>query len=193
MRCSWLILGVVGAVVIACSGPIFGTVDGGGGDASPPPDGMVSFPDSGGSLSVVPVSEQDISVTCGTHSPTVQYTATVNAGWNVDQAQIGTTTPGPSTTTTFTPSGTAGGIVNVIATAGTEMVSSPVFVQLGCQQNGPTTDPSEQQQIATNVSQLTKGGGIGGVGGEGLGPSVDVATHNALTSPAGGNGGAQGL
>jgi len=43
-----------------------------------------------------------------------------------------------------------GRIVNVIATAGGESATRPVFVKLGCQQNGPTSDPIGQG-ILTNL------------------------------------------
>src|SRR5690606_1458686 len=52
---------------------------------------------------------------------------------------------------------------------------------------------AEQAQIATTVAELTAGGGIGGVGGEGLGVAVtEQATLNALDNPTS-NGSAENL
>jgi len=67
--------------------------------------------------------------------------------------------------------------------------TSPKPVSLS--QNGATS--AEQGQVATTVAQLTAGGGVGGVGGEGLGPPVtDGATLAALKSPSS-DGKAEGL
>jgi hypothetical protein len=145
-------------------------------------------------LDVQPSAEQDIDVTCGANAPTVPFKATVSAGWNVDRAEIGTMSPtGPSTTSTFVPSGATGGVVTVMAKASTSSVTRAVFVKLGCQQNGPNGDPREKGQIPKSVSDLGAGGGVGGVGGEGLGPAVtDPATLAALGNPSG-DGSAQSL
>ena len=58
------------------------------------------------------------------------------------------------------------------------------MVKLTATQNGPNNSPAEQAQIPTGVADLTTGGGVGGVGGEGLGAAVtDVPTQMALASP----------
>ena len=155
---------------------------------------FVAIDASGGALDVQPSTEQDITVACGATTPVVPFTATRVVGWNVDQAEIGTMDqPGPSTTSRFVPTGTTGGIVDVLAKANSDTVSRAVFVKLACQQNGASRDPREQQQIASTVADLSRGGGVGGVGGEGLGPAVtDPATLTALAAPTS-DGSSQGL
>jgi len=131
--------------------------------------------------------------------PTVAYTATlngnpVNVGWQVDHGDIGKVGAGPSSTATFTPSGTTGGNVNVIAGLNGQTLQRSVLVKLTATQNGSNPqNPLEAAQIPANVADLTKGGGVGGVGGEGLGPAVtDAAALAALGAPSG-NGAQQGL
>jgi hypothetical protein len=148
---------------------------------------------------VVPVPLQTLTVPIGATMPTVAYTATlndnaVNAGWSVDRGDLGSVVAGPASTTTFTPTGTTGGLVNVIAGLNGMTLSRQVFIQLTGSQNGSNAgNPSEATQIPTMIAQLTAGGGVGGVGGEGLGPAVsDMPTLMALGAPAG-NGQAQGL
>ncbi len=135
----------------------------------------------------------------GQSTPTVAYTATlngapVNVGWQVDAGAIGKVGAGPSSTATFTPSGTTGGMVNVVAGLNGTTLTRPVMVKLTATQNGSNpSNPLEAAQIPMSVTDLTKGGGVGGVGGEGLGPAVtDPAAITALGSPTG-NGAAQGL
>jgi hypothetical protein len=148
---------------------------------------------------VQPAALQTITVAAGQQSPTIQYTATLNgnpisAGWGVDHGNIGTVPAGPSETAMFTPTGTTGGLVAVKAGLNGMTLDRQVFVQLTMAQNGADpANPATTSQIATNPAQLTAGGGIGGVGGEGLGPAVsDPATLSALGAPAG-DGSAQGL
>ncbi len=151
-----------------------------------------------GTLDVEPAALQTITVQAGQMTPTVAYTATVNGQpatvtWGVDQGAIGTVAAGPSSTALFVPSGTTGGMVNVRATADNQTVTRQVLVLLTSKQNGSNSSPGEQQQLATTVAQLSAGGGIGGVGGEGLGgPVTDPATLNALANPSS-NGQAQML
>jgi hypothetical protein len=65
-------------------------------------------------------------------------------------------------------------------------VQRDVFVQLVGSQNGfDPNNPLLQGQIADSVSELTAGGGIGGVGGEGLGAAVDPTLLAVLDAPAG--------
>lgn len=148
---------------------------------------------------VQPSDMQTLVVGIGQSMPTLMFTATLNgqplsAGWGVDRGNIGTISPGPSSTAVFTPSGTTGGVVKVIAGFNNQTVERPVLVQLSGEQNGfDPANPVIQPQIATDPTVLTAGGGIGGVGGEGLGPAViDMATLDALKNPAN-SGQAEGL
>lgn len=143
------------------------------------------FPDSGttGPSFSATCTQSTITVSIGSTSPTVSCTASQAVSWNVDRGEIGTMNgSGPSTSSTFTPTGTTGGVVNVLATLDKSIVPVPIFVKLTGQQTGNC--PSSQ--IATSVAQLTSGGGVGGSGGEGCGPGVtDQNTLNVLTTPTG--------
>lgn len=148
---------------------------------------------------VQPDTPQTISVSAGQTMPTVDFTALLDGnpiavGWGVDRGEIGTLDQGPVATTTFTPRGAVGGLVRVLATYDMLVLERQVMVELSASQNGPDpNNPAEQAQIASTVAQLTLGGGIGGVGGEGLGPAVtDPATLAALANPTS-NGQAEGL
>ena len=147
-------------------------------------------------LDVEPSALQTITVAAGQTTPTVKYTATLNgqpigAGWGVDKGNVGTIPAGPSSTATFAPTGTTGGLVTVSAGLNGKTVARQVLVKLTASQNGPTA--GEMGQVPTTVGQLTAGGGVGGVGGEGLGGAVtDPATLTALGAPTS-NGATQGL
>jgi hypothetical protein len=149
-------------------------------------------------LDVQPSALQTITVVAGQNKPTVTYSATldgkpVNAGWGLDKGNVGTIPPGPSDMATFTPSGTAGGTVTIQAGLNKTVVQRQIMVKLTASQNGADPkNPLEQPQLAADVPSLTAGGGIGGVGGEGLGGPVDMATANVLSMPSG-DGSAQGL
>jgi hypothetical protein len=149
-------------------------------------------------IDVEPATLQTITVMAGQSTPTVMYAATlngqpVNVGWGVDSGNIGTVAPGPSPTSAFVPTGTTGGLVNVLASYGGKTYARQVFVKLTATQNGSTSNPEEQAQIPANTGALSAGGGVGGVGGEGLGgPVTDPATLAALASPQN-NGQAQNL
>jgi hypothetical protein len=171
--------------------------DGGSGD-----DGGITFGDGGtntSGLQVEPSTLQTVTVIAGQMTPTVVFKATNDGvpaavGWGVDKGNIGTIAAGPSQTGTFTPTGTTGGIVALTASLGTTTVTRQVLVQLTAQQNGANAGNSEEQgQIAVDAGQLSAGGGIGGVGGEGLGgPVTDTGTLSALQNPTG-DAGAQDL
>ncbi len=142
------------------------------------------------SFDVEPKALQTITVTAGQTMPTVAFTATldgkpINAGWSVDRGNLGTIPAGPSDTATFTPTGTTGGLVTVIAGLNGQTISRQVFVKLTAQQNGSNPAiASEAAQIPGSAADLSKGGGVGGVGGDGLGPAVSDATILAsLVSP----------
>ncbi len=177
------------------------------GDVSTGDDGGPVFPDGGfgGDAStsdaphvfdVTPSALQTITVTVGQSTPTVVFSATLDgkptaAAWGIDRGEVGKVNAGPSQQGTFTPTGTTGGLVTVVAGLNGQTIKRQVFVQLTSTQSGPTA--GESGQVATTVGQLTAGGGIGGVGGEGLGPVVtDVPTLGALTTPTN-NGTAQAL
>jgi hypothetical protein len=146
---------------------------------------------------VQPSALQTILLAAGTGTPTVDFTATLdgapaNAAFSLDRGDVGTITPSGSTAT-FTPKGTAGGLVTVRAGLNGTTLSRQIFVQLGAKQNGASAAAAEQSQLATSVAQLRSGGGVGGVGGEGLGgPVTDAAALAALTAPSS-DGSAQGL
>lgn len=147
---------------------------------------------------VEPQDDQTISVDAGQSTPTLDFAATLDGNpivvtWSVDRAEIGTVPTDPGETTVFTPSGSVGGIVTVKARLAAMVLERKVMVTLRSEQNGPSGSPAEQEQIADDAGGLTAGGGIGGVGGEGLGvPVVDGSTLDALDNPVG-DGAAQGL
>jgi hypothetical protein len=148
------------------------TSAGGGGEGA-------GFVGSGGStqqLEVQPVAQQVLDVAINAQTPTVSYTATVdgspaNAGWTVDKGNIGIVAAGPSSSAEFVPSGKAGGVVKLTASLGAQTVDREIFVRLTGTQNGfDPNNPLQVGQVPTSVGDLSAGGGIGGVGGEGLGP-----------------------
>jgi hypothetical protein len=173
------------------SGGVFGGGDssiGFGGDGSGGSDGNS---DVVGTLAISPSALQTITVPVGQTMPMVVYTATLNgspvsAGWTVDRGDLGTIAAGPSAMATFAPTGMTGGLLNVTAGYNGKVATAQVLVKLTAQQNGSVpSNPPEQAQIPANVGQLTSGGGVGGVGGEGLGGAVtDPATLAALQSPS---------
>jgi hypothetical protein len=193
---------------------VYGNDSGSASDATTTTDGPGAGGDDGGDGSVIgfgdgatntsgldvqPSALQTITVTAGQTTPTAALHATNNGvpaavSWGVDRGNIGTIASGPSQTGVLAPSGTTGGLVDVIATLGSQSVTRTVFVKLTAQQNGANAgSTAEQGQIATTVGQLKAGGGVGGVGGEGLGgPVTDAPTLGALQNP-GGDAGAQNL
>ncbi|HEX4515283.1 MAG TPA: hypothetical protein VH054_17170 [Polyangiaceae bacterium] len=179
-----------------CGSLFCGDPDAGSGVDAPLADAPLQFPDSGTTQAFeVDPSDQSITVAIGQQTPTIQFSALdtnkspLTVAWSTDQAAIGTVTPSNGTQTTFVPSGAVGGVVNVNATYQQQTVSRKVLVKLQGSENGGCP-PS---QIATSVAQLTLGGGVGGVGGEGCGVAItDAATQTALASPTN-NGSAQSL
>jgi hypothetical protein len=138
---------------------------------------------------VTPSGTVTLAVTIGQTTPTQKYTATLNgasvdAGWSVDQGNVGTIPAGPSSTALFAPTGTTGGVVNVLASNNGMTLKRQIMIKLSGEQNGPNTaSAAEMAQIPANVAQLSAGGGIGGVGGEGLGPAYPnfPTTNNPQT------------
>jgi hypothetical protein len=161
--------------------------------------GVIGFGDGStntSGLDVEPSTLQTITVNAGQTTPHVTFKATNDGvpaavAWGVDRGNIGTIAAGPSTSADFVPSGTTGGLVDVIASVGTgdggtTTVKRQVFVKVTSNQNGPNGTTAEQGQTATSQGQLSAGGGVGGVGGSGLGTAVTGAsTLKALQSPAG--------
>ena len=150
-------------------------------------------------LDVQPSDAQTINIAVRQTTPTVTFTATLNgqpttASWSLRSRRCWHPTAGPNGTEIFTPKGTSGGLVTVTVKAGGQTVQRQILVALTTSGNGADTSiPSQQQQIPATRGDLTKGGGVGGVGGEGLGPKVtDQAILNALDNPTS-NGSAQGL
>lgn len=192
---------LVGGAVAACSGGGSSTpLDPPGDDAVAdtavdPGDTPMGFdvPTPDGTSDVVagfdvqPVPLQVITVPVGTSAPTVTFTATsdgtpVNAGWDVDKGDVATIGTAPSTTGVVTPTGRTGGVVTITAAYGKSTLKRQVHVKLTGEQNGPTA--GQAGQVAKDVPSLTAGGGIGGVGGEGLGVTVaDAPTLTALGAP----------
>jgi hypothetical protein len=180
-------------VAVGCNNSMLGGDNGDGGAVDD-----AGNPIPSGTLDVQPSGLQTINLTAGQMMPTVSYTATfngqpVNASWSVDRGEVGSIPIGPDTAEVFTPRGTTGGLVTVRAGAYGQKVARQVMILLTApDQNGANLAiPSEAAQVATTKAQLTAGGGIGGVGGEGLGPAVtDQNTLNALASPTS-NGSAQ--
>jgi hypothetical protein len=174
----------------------------GGGDAAADAASSTDsafFGDAPAGLSISPSGLQTITVTVG-QAPTnlPMFTALLNgvpvtAAWGIDRGDIGVVPGGPAETVTFTPSGTTGGLVTITAGFNGKTATVQVFVKLVASQSGFTTNAAEQNQIATTVAQLTAGGGVGGVGGEGLGvPVTDMATLQALATPST-NGSSEGF
>ena len=174
--------------------------DGGGDDGGLTTDGAVDASTCGGpGFDVEPSTLQTISVPVGTTAPTVTFKATfdcfaANPGWGVDKGNIGSVAAGSNDTEVFTPTGTTGGLVTISADLNNQIVTRQILVTLTGSQNGPNSSAGETAQIPTTTGQLTSGGGVGGVGGEGLGTAVtDPPTMTALGSPPTSDGSALGL
>lgn len=147
---------------------------------------------------VTPVPLQTITVPINQSAPTVAYSATlngqpVNAGWSVSKGNIGSIAPGPSAMGTFIPTGKTGGVVDVLAGLNGQTLKRQVMVKLTGSQNGvDPMSPVQLGQVPATPADLTAGGGVGGVGGEGLGTPVPMGQLPPLGMP-GSNGAAEGL
>jgi hypothetical protein len=140
-------------------------------------------------LEVEPVADQTLDVIVGQTPPTLTYTATFNGqpievAWSVDRGEVGTAMAGPSSSSLFTPSAASGGVVTLVAAVNGLSVERKILVNLGADQNGAGTSPAEQAQIPTGLADLSEGGGVGGVGGEGLGTPIDPTLTNELETPS---------
>jgi predicted small secreted protein len=92
-------------------------------------------------LDVQPSMPQTITVAPRGNTPTLTFSATlggqpVSVAWSVDRGDIGTVVVGPGAMTTFTPRGTTGGTVNVIAGFNGMTVRREITVQVRGSQNG---------------------------------------------------------
>ena len=159
----------------------------------------VGVNDAPQTFDVQPSALQTITVPMGTNAPTVSYDATLGGkptavAWSLDRGDIGDITLGTAATGVFTPKGTVGGMVKIIAGLNGQTVTRDVQVNLTAEQNGADpNDPAQAAQIANTVAELTEGGGIGGVGGDGLGGAVtDAGALAALGTPTS-NGSAENL
>ncbi len=139
-------------------------------------------------LDIEPADLQTITVAAGGATPTVAYMATllgtpILLRWSVDRGDVGTIDTGTTSTATFAPRGSTGGLVTVIGSIGGTTIKRQVMVKLTTTpQNG--FNPSEMNQVPTTVASIKTGGGVGGVGGEGLGVAVsDAPTISALATP----------
>jgi len=147
----------------------------------------------------VKAESSTVTVNIGEAPPEVAVTAflgnaPVQAAWNVDRGDLASISPGVGTKTALVPSGKAGGRVTVTAVVGKQQANVAITVQLRGSQNGANESiPGQALQIPTSVGTLTRGGGPGGVGGQGLGPAVtNHGVLSALDAPTS-NGSALGL
>lgn len=197
---------VAGAIAAACGSDLEG-------EGNPKPGGLDSdeagassgnpgtgFGETDGStdpsakpLDVQPAALQTIQAVLGQAPPTITYTATmngapVNVAWAIDRGELASVAPGPSSTATFTATGTTGGLVTLSASLNGQVLKRQVQIQVTGTQNGVNPNvPAQDAQIAHNTTELTAGGGVGGVGGEGLGGAVtDPAISTALGAPTDG-------
>src|SRR6478735_7544505 len=131
-----------------------------------------------------------VEVTIGQTPRKIRLEATqngvpVDASWTVDRGDIGSISPAIASSVAFVATGKTGGVVKVGASFGDDFGEVTLSVRITGTQNGPRSeDASEKGQIAGSVSDLTRGGGIAGVGGEGLGPGVtDERLRSGLSAP----------
>lgn len=129
----------------------------------------------------------------GEELPTLQFTATVSGeptavGWSVDRGEIGSIDDDGL----FTPRGNVGGWVTIRAGLNDKVVEVKIFVRIVSTQNGPAA--ADADQVAGDAEELRAGGGIGGVGGEGLGAAItDEDLLDLLTAGATDDGSSQDL
>lgn len=141
-------------------------------------DGDTSGPKGSGgggfdidTLTIVYDGPGTIDVMVGEDLPTVHFSATVNGraidvGWSVDRGELATIDQDGN----LTPTGKVGGFVTVRAGLNGRVVEFRIQIRVFAEQNGPTAN--QTGQVAANAASLSEGGGIGGVGGEGLGQAI---------------------
>lgn len=127
---------------------------------------------------VYPEERQERTVMFGESSPTLRYEAKlgeemIDVDWSLDIGEAGTLSSTEAGEVTFVPSGLVGGEVTLIAQTKATLVTRTIFIRLRASQNGVNAaSEAQMKQIAEDVESLKRGGGIGGVGGEGLGPEI---------------------
>ncbi len=125
---------------------------------------------NGGSIGSLTISPRDpvIDVLPGQPLPAVQFTASAN-GATVTASWSASALGSVSGSGLFTPTGSAGGVANINASAGGASDSTTVTVRLRLAQNGA---------LDGGTGGGSGAGGVGGVGGEGVGGPV---TSQVLT------------
>jgi len=110
----------------------------------------------------------------------------VKVAWSVDRGDLASISPGVGTDTALVPTGNSAGKVRVIAALDQQQAEAAITIQIQGTQNGADTSiPGQAAQIPSSVGELTKGGGPGGVGGQGLGVAItDKTVLEALDDPA---------
>lgn len=122
-------------------------------------------------LQIVFDGPEAIDIQLGEPLPALIFEATrggraIKAGWSVDRGELGSV----SEEGVFMPTGGAGGWVTIRAGVGDVVAEKRIFLRLLAEQNGPTpAQIADGSQISSLVDEIWRGGGIGGVGGEGLG------------------------
>lgn len=140
-------------------------------DDSSPSGGGPGFDLS--TLTIVYEGPETIDVMVGEPVPSVTFSATVNdrpieVGWSVDRGELATI----SEDGVLTPTGLIGGYVTVRAGLNDKIVEFRIQIRIFAEQNGPTGSQSGQVAPDDEPAVLITGGGIGGVGGEGLGQAI---------------------
>lgn len=133
----------------------------------------ISLDGTTGALRIDPASPV-LTLTTGAPIPTQTFTAmlgdrSVPASWSLDRGELGAITASDGV---FTPTGSFGGALRVLATYGAMTVSTEVTVRIVATQNG---DPNFGTVSAVGPS------GYGGVGGDGPGGPVSEPERAALT------------
>jgi hypothetical protein len=109
-------------------------------------------------------------------APTATCTATLGGApvtpvWSLDKGELGAI---DVKTGVFTPSKKLGGTVTITAGYGMKTATAPIAVSLNVVQVGPN---------ANDNTGMATAGGVGGVGGEGVGPIPGPAVKTALGTP----------
>lgn len=123
-------------------------------------------------LTIVYDGPESIDLVLGEPIEPVTFRATVNGrpisvGWSVDRGELASIDENG----VLTPTGALGGYVTVRAGLNDHVVTYRIQIRVRARQNGASA--AQASQVATSEAELTVGGGIGGVGGEGLGTSID--------------------
>ena len=127
-------------------------------------DGGLSGDSAPGLFDVEPSALQTITVTAGQTTPTVVYKATlegnpITAAWTVDRGDLGAIGAGPAPQATLQPTGTTGGLVNVIAGYGGKTIQRARSSSSSrATQNGPNASAPgrERSRSRRRRPQLTR-------------------------------------